>query len=288
MKGGLSRAGRYTAGARAHAGNTPRYTGIHGRTGRRLDSENKKGMWVKAIVLIVLSATGYLLAAAYARSYMPAQQQLADSDPSAPQGPPPAGAPTREQVAQLHDALRAKFGSNARGLSRVTHLDYDGWPDRMHVVVALDHNITTMTPQQAVELAPVLDIVRAIRESGLHWRWILVSATAPVEGPGKKFAEESVVRAVISREKLDRADWKNLTAAGLTAMAEQFTVDPSLSGLRRSVLGNDDPARPQTRPALTSPAGSPANAHPSPKMPATDDLPAAEDPDDEYDKPVDR
>jgi hypothetical protein len=245
-----------------------------------LDSENKKGMWIKAVVLIVLSATGYLLAAAYARSYLPAQQQLADSDPSAQQGPPPAGAPTREQVAQLHDALRQKFGSNARGLSRVTHLDYDGWPDRMHVVIALDHNITTMTPQQAVELAPVLDVVHAIRDSGLHWRWILVSATAPVEGPGRKIAEESVVRAVISRDKLDAADWKNLTTAGLTAMAEQFTVDPSLSDLRRSILGKDDPARPQTRPAVAAPKAQ--------KMPATEDLPAAEDPDEEYDKPESR
>src|SRR5437016_163833 len=51
-----------------------------GRTGRRLDSDNKKTMWVQATVLILLAGTGYLLAAAYARSYLPARQLLDEKE----------------------------------------------------------------------------------------------------------------------------------------------------------------------------------------------------------------
>jgi len=160
-------------------------------------------MWVQAVVLVLLAGTGYVLSAVYARNFVPAAELL--DDPEALQrhihnGPP--GAPTREQVARLHDALRNKFGVNARGLPRVTHLDYDGWPDRMHLVLALDHNPLTMTPAQAAELTPLVDVVRAVRDGGLQWRWMLVSATAPVEGPGHKVAESTVVRAIFSREEL--------------------------------------------------------------------------------------
>jgi hypothetical protein len=210
-------------------------------------SDNKKSMWVQAVVLILMAGTGYLLSAVYARNFVPAADALADAD-AGPVRNGPVGAPTHEQVLQLHEKLRNKFGVNARGLPRVTHLDYDGWPDRMHVVVALDHSPLTMTPAQAAELNPLLDVVGAVRDGGLQWRWILVSATAPMEGPGHKVAEETVVRAVFSRVKLDKADWSRLTAAELTAMAEQFNVDPSIADVGKAAAPKES-ARPATAPA---------------------------------------
>jgi hypothetical protein len=233
-------------------------------------SSDKKTVWVQAVVLILLAGTGYVLAAVYARNIGQAAELLEAADSTAaPVRNGPLGAPTREQVAQLHEALRQKLGTNARGLSRIAHLDYDGWPDRMHVVLALDHNPLTMTPAQAVELNPLLDVVRGIHDAGLQWRCILVSATAPIEAPGHKIAEASIVRAVFSREKLDKADWSHLTAVELTALAEQFTVDPTLSELRKLVIGKDETPRPRQPPPptpTTSPAipSAPPEASPEP------------------------
>jgi hypothetical protein len=211
-------------------------------------SPDKKTMWVQAVVLVLLAGTGYVLSAVYARNFVPAAELL-DNPEALNQRVHngPAGAPTREQVARLHESLRNKFGVNARGLPRVTHLDYDGWPDRMHVVFALDHNPLTMTPDQAAELRPLVDVVRAVRDGGLQWRWILVSATAPTEGPGRKVAEATVARAVFSRERLDQVDWSGITALELTAMAEQFNLDPSIADVGKS-------ATKQVAPPSTAPA----------------------------------
>jgi hypothetical protein len=119
-----------------------------------------------------------------------------------------------------------------------------------------------MTPAQAAELSPLVDVVRAVRDGGLQWRWMLVSATAPVEGPGHKVAESTVVRAIFSREKLDKADWQHLTAPDLTALAEQLNVDPSLSDVCKSAAPKESP-RPSTAPARAD--GSDAEAQSSKK-----------------------
>ena len=210
---------------------------------------DKKTAWVVATALVLLAGLGYVMVAAYAHSFGPAAEALsaADGPTTAPAGPP--GAPTREQVARLHDALRKQLGTNARGLYRVSHLDYDGWPDRLHVVLALDHNPPTMTPAQAHELRPLLDVLRAVHAAGLQWRWVLVSATAPAEVEPGRITEATVVRASVAREKLDTLDWRTATTEELIALAEQFTVDDSLAGVR-----TESPAKPAKRRGTAEPA----------------------------------
>ena len=206
---------------------------------------DKKTLWVLAAAVILLAGLGYVMVAAYAHSFGPAAEALSGAaEPTTSPGGP-AGAPTREQVARLHDALRKQLGTNARGLPRVTHLDYDGWPDRLHVVLALDHNPLTMTPAQAAELRPLVDVLRAVHAAGLHWRWVLVSATAPAQVAPGHVTETTVVRASIARDKLDTLDWRTATTEEVAALAEQFTVDDSLAGVRK-----ETPARP----AATAPA----------------------------------
>ena len=216
-------------------------------------SSDKKTVWILATVMVLLAGLGYVMVAAYAHHFSQTAEALYGGDESnTPSGPP--GAPTREQVARLHDALRKQFGTNARGLYRVTHLEYDGWPDRMHVVLALDHNPLTMTPTQATELRPLLDVLRAVHAAGLHWSWVLVSATAPAEVEPGKVTEATVVRTSIARDKLDKLDWRDSTTDELVALAEQFSVDDALSQIRKAAPARPERLRPATQPAITAPA----------------------------------
>ena len=214
---------------------------------------DKRTMWIQAAVLIVLAGLGYLLVAVYARGYGPAadavQELGADGTPLR-DGPP--GAPTRAEVNRLHDALRQKLGVNARGLARVASMDYDGWPDRLSVVFALDHNPATMTAAQAAELRPMLDVLRGVHAGGLQWRWVLLSGTAPVDVNGK-IAELSVVRAMFSREKLDNVDWSRATAESVRGLAEQFSIS-----LEPTEFPPGDVKSPQTRPADARPVAQSA------------------------------
>jgi hypothetical protein len=179
-------------------------------------------MWVQATVLVVLAGLGYLMVALYARAY-----PTIDADPDAAasiehNGPP--GAPTREQLARLHESLRRQLGVNPRGLPRVASVNYDGWPDRLSVVFALDDAPSAATPAQAAELRPLPDVLRAVHAAGLHWRQLMLCGTGPVELASGKVAETTVVRAVFFRDQLDRADWDKLDPAGVRGLAEQFTV----------------------------------------------------------------
>ena len=213
---------------------------------------DKKTVWILASVMVLLAGFGYVMVAAYAHQFSQNAESLYGGDESnTPPGP--AGAPTREQVARLHESLRKQFGVNARGIDRVTHLEYDGWPDRMHVVLALDHNPLTMTPTQAAELRPMVDVLRALHAAKLQWRWVLVSTTAPAEVEAGKITEATVVRASVAREKLERLDWNNVTTDDLAAVAEQFTVDDALAQLRKAA-----PPKPQRRPATTPATTAPA------------------------------
>lgn len=214
---------------------------------------DKKMTWILATAMVLLAGLGYVMVAAYASHYSrEAQAAYGGDESNTPPGP--AGAPTREQVGRLHDALRRQFGTNARGLERVTHLDYDGWPDRMHVVLALDHNPMTMTPTQAGELRPMPDVLRALHAAGLHWRWVLVSATAPARAEPGQVTEATVVRMSIAREKLDKLDWQTATTDDLVAAAEQFSVDDTLAQVRKAAPQKSAPLRSTTRPATTAPA----------------------------------
>jgi hypothetical protein len=216
---------------------------------------DKKTVCILAAAMILLAGLGYVMVAAYA-SHFTREAEAAYGGDESNTPPGPAGAPTREQVARLHDALRRQFGTNARGLERVTHLDYDGWPDRMHLVLALDHNPLTMTPAQASELRPLLDVLRALHAAGLHWGCVLVSATAPAQAEPGRVTEATVVRMSITREKLDRLDWRNATTDDLVAAADQFSVDDALAQVRRAMPEKPAAARPTTRPATTAPAAT--------------------------------
>jgi len=207
-------------------------------------------MWIQATVLILLAGIGYVMVAAYSRGYLQGAAAVEDPGPDGrpvPNGPP--GAPTRADLARLHDALSKKFGVNARGLPRVAHVDYDGWPDRLLVVFALDHNPATMTPDQALELQPMLDVLRAVHAGGLQWRWVMLSGTAPVEGFDHKVTEATVLRAVFPRDKLDRADWSQVKSSSLPILAQQFSVDGGLA--ERRLAGAPPALLPVTRPTAT-------------------------------------
>ena len=211
---------------------------------------DKKTLWVLATVIVLLGGVGYVIVAAYARGFSQRVESVDADAEATPAGP--VGAPTREQVSRLHDALRKRFGTNARGVPRVAHLDYDGWPDRMHVVLALDHNPLTMTPAQAAELRPMVDVLHAVHAAGLQWRWVLVSCTAPAEVTPGQVTEATVVRASIAREHLDKLDWSSVTTEALAGMAEQFTLDAALEEVRKSAVAKDGPVRrpaPSTAPS---------------------------------------
>jgi hypothetical protein len=180
-------------------------------------------MWVQATVLVILAGLGYLMVALYARAYNPApdadEESIADGQEN---GPP--GAPTRAQLSQLHESLRRQLGVNGRGLPRVASVNYDGWPDRLVVVFALDHDPAVATPAQMAELPPMFDVLKAVQAGGLRWRWLMLCGTGPLELAGGKAAEATVVRATFSREKLDRLEWDKLEPAAVQGLAEQFNV----------------------------------------------------------------
>jgi hypothetical protein len=180
-------------------------------------------MWVQATVLVLLAGLGYLMVALYARAYNPVEADEETLNAPAEQNGPP-GAPTRAQLGRLHESLRRQLGVNARGLPRVASVNYDGWPDRLSVVFALDDAPSAATPAQAAELRPLPDVLRAVHAAGLHWRWLMLCGTAPVELTPGKVAETTVVRATFSRAKLDATDWAKLEPAAAKDLAEQFNV----------------------------------------------------------------
>lgn len=208
-------------------------------------SSDKKTMWLQASVLIVLAGLAYVMVAVYARGW---GQAVAATEEAGPDGQVvaarPPGAPTRAQVKQLHDSLRKALGTNGRGLSRVASVDYDGWPDRLVVVFALDHNPLTMTAAQAMELRPMHDVLRAVHAGGLQWRWVMLCGTAPVQGPGRQVSETTVVRVQFPREKLDHADWARLKPETLVDLADSFSAEPELADLRPAATQSA-----QTKPA---------------------------------------
>jgi hypothetical protein len=180
-------------------------------------------MWVRATVLVLLAGLGYLMVALYARAYNPAAEATEGAvDGSEHNGPP--GAPTRAQLARLHESLRKELGVNARGLPRVASVNYDGWPDRLVVVFALDETRAAATPAPADPFRPMPDVLRAVHAAGLHWRWLMLCGTAPVELAPGKAAETTAVRATFSRDKLDAVDWARIDPAGVKDLAEQFNV----------------------------------------------------------------
>jgi len=186
-------------------------------------------MWVQATVLVVLAGLGYLMVALYARTYNAAVEANDFGGTAEHNGPP--GAPTRAQLAQLHESLRRQLGVNARGLPRVASVNYDGWPDRLVVVFALDQDPATVTQAQLAEMSPTLDVLRAVHDAGLQWRWLMLCGTGPVEVEKGKVAEMTVVRATFARDKLDQADWSSVTPESVHGLAQQYNIllDPPAS-----------------------------------------------------------
>ena len=208
-------------------------------------SPDKKSFWVRAVVLLLTTGTVYGVVALTSRRFSQVDfTSVIDVDAGtaaqpAADGPP--GAPTRAQVKQLHEALRQKLGTNARGLPRVTHLEYDGWPDRLHVVCSLDAAAGASAGTSAgknPDLRPMRDVLFHIHAAGLRWSDVLVSGTAPAVGIDGAVSECTIVRAMFPRAALDAVDWSRQTDNGLPALARQFAVDPAFAA----------PAPPQTAP----------------------------------------
>ena len=201
---------------------------------------DKKSFWVRAVVLVVTTGTVYGVVAVTSRrfSQVDLMSLVDDAGPAAqPAAGGPPGAPTRSQVKQLHEALRQKLGTNARGLPRVTHMEYDGWPDRLHVVCSLDATAATPAGKNP-DLRPMRDVLYHIHAAGLRWSDVLVSGTAPAVGIDGAVSEGTVVRALFPRSALDAVDWPRETDDGLPALARQFAVDPGFAA----------PMPPQTAP----------------------------------------
>jgi hypothetical protein len=215
-------------------------------------------MWVQATVLVVLAGLGYLMVALYARAYNPeagAADEIGGGNVEQ-NGPP--GAPTRAQLSQLLEALRLQLGVNARGLPRVASVNYDGWPDRLSVVFALDETPAAETAPPPKDLRPLLDVLRAVHDGGLQWRWLMLCGTGRVEVTPGKAAETTVVRATFSRDKLDRADWSEVTPDSVRDLAEQFNVmlEPTTSAKPRPDAAPTSP--PASQPAMSDQRPTPA------------------------------
>ena len=204
-----------------------------------------------------MAALAYGMVAAYGRyGQSAAMGEDAGGDaPMAPAGRP--GAPTAVQVKQLHAKLLKALGTNGRGLPRVSHVDYEPWPDRLLVVFPLDRDLRTMTPAEAAELRPLADVLRITCAGGLQWKYVLLSGTAPVEGPGGRVSETTVVRALFAREILDGLDWSRTSTRDLESLAEQFTVDAELAEVRPGGAPSVEPTSPTTVPATTRPTSNP-------------------------------
>ena len=211
------------------------------RTDHRL-SPDKKSFWVRAVVILLTTGTVYAVVTVTSRRFSQVDfTNVSDGDAGtaaqpAADGPP--GAPTRAQVKQLHEALRQKLGTNARGLPRVTHMEYDSWPDRLHVVVSLDATAPTPAGKNP-DLRPMRDVLLHICAAELRWSDVLVSGTAPAVGIDGAVSEGTVVRALFPRSALDAVDWPRQTDDGLPPLARQFAVDPGFAA----------PARPERAPA---------------------------------------
>jgi hypothetical protein len=214
-------------------------------------------MWVQATVLVVLAGLGYLMVALYARAYNPEAGTTDEFGGGNVEQNGPPGAPTRAQLSQLLEALRLQLGVNARGLPRVASVNYDGWPDRLSVVFALDETPAAETAPPPKDLRPLLDVLRAVHDGGLQWRWLMLCGTGRVEVTPGKVAETTVVRATFSRDKLDRTDWSAVTPDSVRDLAEQFNV------MLEPTTTQTDPNRAPPSPATSRPA-TPDDSAPSP------------------------
>jgi hypothetical protein len=195
------------------------------------DVDEGNAFWGRAIAVAFLLAAGGAVVAAFSygvEKFGSGANTLDDTEEQAPSRRP--GAPTRDQVTKLQDALRQKLGTNDRGLPRITLIEYDDWPDRLSIVFPLD-TVPATQPDGAkkrAQLRPLRDVLEQAHAGGLNWSWVLLSGTAATRGYFGGPAETTVVRAVFSRKTLDRADWSQLTDETLAAMADQFTTDPDL------------------------------------------------------------
>src|SRR5215213_9277897 len=59
------------------------------------------------------------------------------------------------------------------------------------------------TPTRA-QVKQLLDALHAVHAGGLQWQRLMLAGTAPIDSPGGRIAESTVVRVQFSREKLDR------------------------------------------------------------------------------------
>ena len=225
-----------------------------GKDGAAQVMTDQKAVWMRAGAVAVLAGLAYLMVLAYGRygHSLAMGDEAGDEAPVEPGGP--TGAATRAKAKQLQGALQKKLGTNARGLPRVAHVDYEGWPDRLLVVFALDRNLLTMSPAEAAELRPMADVLREVHAAGLAWKWVLLCGTAPVEGPGGSVSETTVVRALFSQAKLGGVDWARLRPRDLEALAEQFTTESELATLRPGEAEPDGAKPPATLPAGPRPA----------------------------------
>lgn len=128
---------------------------------------------------------------------------------------------------ELLAALLKEFGTNARGMSCITFVDYDHHPDRLHITFALDTELTAPSARAAA-LGRIRDILRAIHAGEMRWTWVLVTGTAPTADKNGGMSEATVIRTQFLRERLNRLDWKKLSADDVQNAAEQYWVNLDL------------------------------------------------------------
>jgi hypothetical protein len=163
----------------------------------------------------------------YARAFRAsADAALAGDVAEEPPPLPPLRVPLTPRSArnarELHAALLRAFGDNPRGSSRVTYVDYDPHPDRVHITFALDQADPADPAARPAALRRVRDLLEAVHDGDMPWTWVLVTGTAPVVDKAGNTAESTVIRAQFRRDRLRKVDWPNTTADHVEPLAEQF------------------------------------------------------------------
>jgi hypothetical protein len=189
------------------------------------------GSQVATAVIFIAIVGGIVLAARHASQPPPEDEDTGIAATPEPPGPVPnpLTPESARSARELHAALAAKFGKNARGQAFFTLVDYDGHPDRLHLSFPLDESDVVAPTAKASGLKRVRDVLAAVRGTRMHWTWVLLTATAPARDELGGVSETTVIRIQVLRNRLNDIDWARFTGNDVQGIAEQFWLHPDLS-----------------------------------------------------------
>lgn len=186
---------------------------------------------ITAVVFTAI-ATGIVVAARMAAE-APVEADVAAGEAGAadvPTGPAPnpLTPATARSPRELNAALLKHFGTNRRGMSFVTVVDYDAHADRLHISFALDEATIAAPSARAGGLRKAAEVLAALRGNSMKWTWALLTATAPAPDESGEPGETTVLRVLVARDRLRSIDWDQSGADKVQSAAEQFWLHPDL------------------------------------------------------------